>query len=259
MSMHVTFLGTGTSQGVPMIGCKCPVCTSNDPRDKRLRCSILVRTEDMTLLFDTPPDLRMQMLREKIDHVDHVIFTHAHTDHIMGFDDLRRFCDISGKNVPIHASGEVLDHLKRIFPYVFDPAIQVRGYLQVEPHTIEGPFTLRSLTIVPLIVPHGTVLTMGFLLMEKNTHKLVYMPDCASVPEEVIEQMRGVEVLIIDGLRDKPHPTHLTVAQAIDVSRRVQARCTYLTHQADDKCHAKRSRELPEGVFLAYDGLKIEI
>lgn len=257
--MEITFLGTGTSQGIPMIGCKCPVCTSLDPKDKRTRCSILVKTEFTTLLFDTPPDLRMQMLREGIDHVDHVLFTHQHADHMMGFDDLRRFCEISGKKMPIYGSHEVLGHLKKIFPYVFDPAIQVRGYLQAEPHAIEGPFILDSIQIVPLIVPHATVLTMGFLLIQNHIRKLVYMPDCASVPDEVIEKMHGVEILIIDGLRDKPHPTHLTVAQAIEVSQHVKAKHTYLTHQADDKRHAEREAELPENIHLAYDGLKIQI
>jgi len=256
--LSVTLLGSGTSQGVPMIGCPCPVCASTDPRDQRTRSSIFLTTPEARLLVDTTPDLRQQALREKLNWADAVLFTHAHADHIMGFDDLRRFCDLRGGALPIYGSPETLQQLERIFYYAFDPKKTVPGYVHVTPHAVTGPFELGGLTITPLPVPHGATATYGYLFSRGTRRLLAYLSDCQSVPAPVAETMRGVEVLIIDGLRDQPHPTHLNVSGAIEAGRAVNAGRTYLTHQTHDKTHADRERALPPGVGVVFDGMKLE-
>ncbi len=256
--LSVTVLGSGTSQGVPMIGCRCAVCLSDDPRDKRTRSSIFVATPQAKILVDTTPDLRQQALRENLDHLDAVLFTHPHADHIMGFDDLRRFCEIQGGPLPIYGSAETLGQVERIFFYAFNPRKLVPGYVHVLPHVVTGPFELGGLQVMPLPVPHGAVSTLGFLFSQGDRKLLAYLSDCASVPEPVRALIAGVEALIIDGLRDKPHPTHLTVAGAVEVARAVGARRSFLTHQTHEKRHADRLRDLPAGIEVAYDGLRLE-
>ncbi len=256
--LQVTILGSGTSQGVPMIGCTCPVCRSSDPRDKRTRSSIFLRTPEANLLVDTTPELRVQALREALDRVDAVLFTHAHADHIMGFDDLRRFCDLRGGALPIYGSPETLQGLERIFGYAFNPRKTVPGYVHVTAHPVVGPFELGGLTITPMTVPHGAVQTTGFLFAQHGRRLLAYLSDCQTLPAEAAELMRGVEVLIIDGLRDLPHPTHLNVQGAIEAARLIEAKQTYLTHQTHDKKHADRERDLPPGVGVVYDGMQLE-
>jgi phosphoribosyl 1,2-cyclic phosphate phosphodiesterase len=257
--LSVTILGSGTSQGVPMIGCPCAVCHSADPRDQRTRSSIFLVTPEASLLVDATPDLRTQALREQLDHVDAVLFTHAHADHIMGFDDLRRFCDLRGGALPIYGSSETLEQLLRIFYYAFDPKKTVPGYVHVTPHMVDAPFELGGLTITPLPVPHGRVSTYGYLFSRGGRKLLAYLSDCQSVPAPAAEAMRGVEVLIIDGLRDAPHPTHLNVQGAIDVARTIGAKQAFLTHQTHDKAHAERESSLPPGVGVVYDGMKLEL
>jgi phosphoribosyl 1,2-cyclic phosphate phosphodiesterase len=256
--MIVTVLGSGTSQGVPMIGCKCEVCQSPDPRDNRTRSSIFIDLPQAKILVDTTPDMREQALREGLDHLDAVLFTHPHADHIMGFDDLRRFCDIQGGPLPIYGSAETLGQLERIFFYAFNPKTLVPGYVHVIPHVIDGPFELGGLEITPLPVPHGATSTLGFLFEQDGRKLLAYLSDCASVAETIREKIRGVEVLIIDGLRDKAHPTHLTVSGAIEVAQAVGAGRSYLTHQTHEKRYVDRMKELPAGIEVAYDGLKLE-
>jgi phosphoribosyl 1,2-cyclic phosphate phosphodiesterase len=256
--MIVTVLGSGTSQGVPMIGCKCAVCRSTDPRDKRTRSSIFVETPTTKILVDTTPDMRQQALREGLDHLDAVIFTHPHADHIMGFDDLRRFCDMQGGALPIYGSMTTLQQIERIFHYAFNPRKIVPGYVHVIPHVVEGPFELGGIELTPLPVPHGAVSTSGFLFAKGRRKLLAYLSDCADVPGPIRQLIAGVEVLIIDGLRDAPHPTHLTVSGAIEVAQAVHAKQSYLTHQTHERCHVERQRQLPAGVDVAYDGMKIE-
>jgi phosphoribosyl 1,2-cyclic phosphate phosphodiesterase len=258
-NLTVTILGSGTSQGVPMIGCPCPVCASTDPRDQRTRSSIFLQTPDASLLVDTTPELRVQALREKLNRVDAVLFTHAHADHIMGFDDLRRFCDLRGGALPIYGSLETLKQLERIFYYAFDPKTTMPGYVHVLPHVVTKPFELGGLTITPLPVPHGAVSTNGYLFARDGRKLLAYLSDCQSVPADVAESMTGVEVLIIDGLRDQTHPTHLNVGGAVEVARQVGAGRAYLTHQTHDKKHADRERDLPPGIGVVYDGMKLEL
>jgi len=258
LKVTVTVLGSGTSQGVPMIGCRCTVCRSTDPRDKRTRSSIHLETPQAKILVDTTPDMRQQALREGLDHLDAVLFTHPHADHIMGFDDLRRFCEIQGGPLAIYGSAETLQQIERIFHYAFNPKTKVPGYVHVLPQIVTGLFRLGGLEITPLPVPHGAVSTLGFLFANGGRKLLAYFSDCATVPEPVQEMIAGVEVLIIDGLRDKPHPTHLTVGQAVEVAQAVGARKSYLTHQTHEKCHVDRQRDLPASIDVAFDGMKFE-
>ncbi len=256
--LTVTVLGSGTSQGVPMIGCRCPVCRSDDPRDNRTRSSIFLATPESNILVDTTPDMRQQALREDLDHVDAVLFTHAHADHLMGFDDLRRFCEIQNGPLPIYGSEPTLAQIERTFPYAFNPAKKVPGYVHVLPHIVTGPFRLGGLEITPLPVPHGAVSTFGFLFAHRGRKLLAYLSDCFTVPEPIRATVAGVEVLIIDGLREKFHPTHLTVNGAVEAAQAIGARRSFLTHQTHEKRHVDRERELPPGIGVTYDGMKLD-
>jgi phosphoribosyl 1,2-cyclic phosphate phosphodiesterase len=253
----VTFLGTGTSQGVPMIGCDCAVCRSSDPRDQRLRSSIYIETPESAFVVDTGTDFRTQALREKIRRVDAVVFTHSHTDHIMGFDDLRRFSYARG-SMPVYASPETMRDLERVFEFAFKATNPFPGYLKPEPHIVEGTFQLGKIDITPLPVPHGNAIVNGYLFSRDGEKLVAYLSDCSEVPKKIVDLISGVKVLIIDALRHKPHPTHLSVAQALEVAERVQPTQTYFTHIAHELPQAAEA-DLPEHAHIAYDGLKLLI
>jgi phosphoribosyl 1,2-cyclic phosphate phosphodiesterase len=251
----LTFLGTGTSQGVPMIGCDCDVCRSSDARDKRLRSSIYIETPECAFVVDTGTDFRTQALRENIRRVDAVIFTHSHTDHIMGFDDLRRFAYARGY-MPVYASAATMRDLERVFEFAFKALNPFPGYLKPEPHVVEGVFELGSTTITPLPVPHGNTIVNGYLFSRVGEKLIAYLSDCSEVPNAIVDLIAGVKVLIVDALRDKPHPTHLSVEQALEVARRVRPNETYFTHIAHELPQSAESR-LPAATHIAYDGLKL--
>jgi phosphoribosyl 1,2-cyclic phosphate phosphodiesterase len=255
--LRLTFLGTGTSVGVPMIGCDCAVCRSTDPRDKRTRSSIYVETSDAALLVDTAPDFRFQALRENIRRVDAVIFTHSHTDHIMGFDDLRLFAYPRGY-MPVYASEETMADLRRVFRFAFEAENPFPGYLKPEPHVIGGPFSFGKTTITPLPVPHGHTLVNGYLFSVDGQKLVAYLSDCSDVPAEIVKQIRSVRALIIDGLRPLPHPTHLTVERALAIAAQVQPSSTYLTHIAHQLAQSAEA-DLPATAHIAYDGLKLDL
>jgi phosphoribosyl 1,2-cyclic phosphate phosphodiesterase len=253
----VTFLGTGTSQGVPMIGCDCAVCRSSDPRDQRLRSSIYIETPECAFVVDTGTDFRTQALRENIRKVDAVVFTHSHTDHIMGFDDLRRFSHARG-SMPVYASLQTMRDLERVFEFAFKGTYTMPGYLKPEPHVIHGPFTLNGMLIAPLPVPHGNSMINGYLFTRGGEKLVAYLSDCSAVPESIADRISGVKALIIDALRDKPHPTHLSVGQALDVAAHVRPGATYLTHICHELPQAAEAR-LPANTYIAYDGLKLRL
>jgi phosphoribosyl 1,2-cyclic phosphate phosphodiesterase len=253
--LTVTFLGTGTSQGVPMIGCDCNVCQSPDPRDQRLRSSIYIETPECSWVVDTGTDFRAQALREDIRRVDAVVFTHSHTDHIMGFDDLRRFSHARG-SMPVYASPETMRDLKRVFRFAFNTSNPVPYYLKPEPHIVDGPFQLGETLITPLPVPHGDSNVNGYLFSRADQKLVAYLSDCNAVPEKIAEQISGVKALVIDALRDNPHPTHLSVGQALEVASRVRPEGTYFTHICHDLPQSAESR-LPADAHIAYDGLKL--
>lgn len=257
---QIIFLGTGTSQGVPMIACHCPVCASTDPRDNRTRSSVVVQTPEAAIAVDTGPDFRTQCLRERIEALDAVIYTHAHTDHIMGFDDLRRFCDLHAENkMPIYASPETMTALKRCFQFAFDGSARFPGYINPEPHVVEGPFWIGETEITPLPVPHGSILVNGYLFTRHGRRLFAYLSDCKAVSPEIREQIAGVEVLCVDALRHRPHPTHMSLDEALEVAAAVRPGQTFLTHLCHDLGHAVTEKTLPVGVRIAFDGLRIAL
>jgi phosphoribosyl 1,2-cyclic phosphate phosphodiesterase len=251
-----TFLGTGTSQGVPMIGCDCAVCSSTDPRDKRTRASVYLETPGGAFVVDTGPDFRQQALRERIRRVDAVVLTHPHTDHIMGFDDLRAFCH-GGRELPVYGSPETLAVLRRVFAFAFDGENRYPGYIHPVAHEISGPLRLGDMELIPMLVPHGRVKTTAFLFVRGGRKLVAYFPDCKEVPLEARKCIAGVEVLILDALRRKEHPTHMNVEEALAVAHDINPRETWFTHLCHDLAHAELEAELPSRVRVAYDGLRL--
>ncbi len=259
-ALEITFLGTGTSQGVPMIGCDCAVCRSTDPRDHRLRTAARIRTPEIEFVIDTPPDFRTQALRANLRRVDAVLFTHTHTDHIMGFDDLRRFCELQDAPLPIHGTPHVLEDLARIFPFAFDgSAAAFRNYMRADPRPITGPFELGDLHVAVTPLPHGRFTTTGFIFSRAGRRLLAYYTDCNALPPEAIDLARGVEVLVIDALRPAHHPTHLSHDEALTAARAVAARRTLFIHKGDQTSHAETEAALPPDVRVAYDGQTVTV
>jgi phosphoribosyl 1,2-cyclic phosphate phosphodiesterase len=254
--LKLTFLGTGTSTGVPVIGCNCEVCHSQDPKDYRLRSSILLRTEQICIVVDTPPDFRAQCLRENIQDMDAVLYTHAHSDHILGFDDLCHFLEFKNCDIPIYGVLETLVGIKRMFFYAFKKA---GNYVRPHLREVHEEFKLGDLRIVPVALPHGVFTTAGFVFHHAGRKALAYYTDCSAIPPKAQSEAKGVEVLVVDALRHTPHPTHLTVQGALRVAKNLSSRTCYFTHMGHELKYAKIQSSLPNGVFPAYDGLQIQI
>lgn len=255
--MKATFLGTGTSSGVPIIGCDCAVCTSADPRDRRRRTSLYVEAGGMHLLVDTPPDFREQALEYKMPRVDAVLFTHSHADHIFGFDDIRRYNTMQRQVIPAYAGEETLQDLQRVFDYITTG--QEAGFYrpQIDFRLINGPLQLGPFMIEPLPVVHGAKPVNGFLFQVGYT-KLAYVPDCKTMPDETLERIRGVDVMVLDALRHLPHATHMTVEESLACLDKIGAKQSWLIHLCHELCHAELERDLPPTIRIAYDGLVIE-
>lgn len=257
--LRITFLGTGTSTGVPMIGCDCPVCTSPDPRDQRHRCSLWVQTPELQWIVDTGPDFRTQCLRAGIRHLDAALITHPHTDHIMGFDDLRRFTFGEDQTIPVYGSAETLAALRRIYDFAFNGQNRYAGYLKPDPIEVTGPFRLGDTVIHPLPVHHGRVDTTGYLFQHAGGARVAYLPDCKVIPPATMDTLQGVDVLIVDALRHREHPTHFNVAEALTAARDSRAATTWLTHLSHELSHATLEAELPPGIHIAWDGLVLDL
>lgn len=256
-TIELIFLGTGTSVGVPVIGCRCPVCTSPDPRNHRTRSSALVQTPTTRVLVDSGPDLRHQALRENLHAIDAVLYTHAHLDHLAGFDDLRAFCWHRDDPLPLHASPHTMDTLRRMFGWAFVPDHPYRGYVRPAPHLIDGPFTVGDLTIEPLPVHHAGIDTLGFLFSTPGAPAIAYLPDVKSLPPATTARLAEVPVLAIDALRPLPHPTHLTTGEAVALAQQLRAQQTWLTHLGHENDHATLDASLPPNIHVAHDGLRL--
>ena len=256
--MALTFLGTGTSVGVPMIGCDCAVCHSGDPRDKRDRSSIYVETPEAAWIVDTGPDFRRQCLRFGVRRLDAVLLSHSHTDHIMGFDDVRRFTVGADDRMPVYGPPECLEMLKKIFWFAFNGENRYIGYLKPEAHPVTEPFALGATEITPLPVVHGKVQAVGYLFSRGGKKLVGYFSDVKVMPEGTLAALEGVDTLIVDALRFTEHPTHMNFDEAHAVAAKIGARQTYFTHFQCQVGHAEAEATLPPSIRLAYDGLKLE-
>jgi phosphoribosyl 1,2-cyclic phosphate phosphodiesterase len=264
--MQVKVLGSGTSHGVPIIGCRCPVCTSTDPRNRRLRSSALVHLGRARILIDTTPDLRQQALTAGLDRIDAVFYTHGHADHVMGFDELRRFSELAQRAVPVYASRATLADLQRIFNYALtDDGWGFFGIPVVEWHTLEGAVEIDGHRVTGVPLYHGDHQATGIRIDSPDGAAVAWCPDCCGLPETSQEQLRGLDVLFIDGLRHRPHPTHFTVAQAVEMIRCLAPRQAWLVHMTHDLDHAATEAslpalpEVPGGLRLAHDGLVVNV
>jgi phosphoribosyl 1,2-cyclic phosphate phosphodiesterase len=251
----ITVLGSGTSMGVPTLGCDCKVCTSSDPRDNRLRPSVMVQYQGRTILIDTTPDFRQQALRENIHRIDAILYTHAHADHIMGLDDVRPLNLRQRAPIPLYGSPDTLAIIRRTFAYVFEltnPESTIPN-LTVHPQELEA-FEAAGLRFEPLLLHHGRGLVYGYLF-----GRAAYLTDHSEIPEATFERLHGLDVLFLDALRHKPHPTHTTLSQALKYIEQLAPRRAYLTHISHDLPHERTEAALPPHVRLAYDGLRIEM
>lgn len=251
--VELTFLGTGTSNGIPVIGCDCAVCRSNDPRDRRGRTSAVVALDGRTLLIDTATELRLQALAVRLDRIDAALFTHAHADHTGGFDDLRRFNEIAQAHLPVYAGPETAAMLRDRFAYAFEDAFPFYGGKpDLTLHEVTGPFELFGQPIVPVPVTHGRTTVLGYRFGD-----LAYVTDAKTIPESSLALLDGLDVLVLNALRVRPHPTHLSVAEAVAVIERLRPREGYLVHLSHELGHERATALLPANVHVAYDGLTV--
>lgn len=256
--MKAIFLGTGTSCGVPIIGCDCAVCTSTDMRNYRRRSSLYVEAAGTHIVIDTTPDFRDQVLTFGVPRVDAVLFTHAHADHVLGLDDIRRFNTIQQCSIPAYGSESTVEDLKRIFNYVNLQEVPGVYRPQVSFVSVDSAFTCGGISVDPLPVVHGKMKTFGYLL-RADGRSVGYVPDCAAMSEEVVEMLQGIDLMILDGLRHKPHQTHLTVKDSVALLKGIGAGHSYITHMTHDLDHVETESSMPDGIGVAYDGLAVDL
>ncbi len=241
-----------------MIGCHCPVCTSNDPRNTRFRSSVYIRTANTAIVIDTPPDFRQQMLQHKIESLDGVVFTHAHADHFLGFDDIRRFNTLKGTSIPAYADPDNMAEIRKVFHYIGSKPSREGLYRPlINFHEVTESFQIGDIKLTPVEVKHGIKMT-GYLV-ETEEESLGYVPDCREMQEKTVKIFQGVDLMILDGLRYRPHPTHFCIEQSLQLFKRIGAKRSCITHICHDIDHATLAAELPDGVEPAYDGLRIRL
>ena len=255
-AIRLLFLGSGTSYGVPMIGCDCAVCRSADPRDKRTRASALVRAGEKNILIDSSTDLRAQALRHNIRHVDAVLYTHSHADHLHGIDDLRSFSRRARKPIPAYGDAHTVSVIREHYAYIFEDKEFTLGWgiPRLELRVIRSPSAICGVRVTPVPLLHGQRVILGYRI-----GGLAYLTDCSEIPEESLPLLKGLDMLVIDALRPRPHPTHFSIPEALQTIERLSPRRAYLTHMTHNVEHAATEATLPENVHLAYDGLEIEI
>lgn len=250
---EITFLGTGTSNGIPVIGCDCAVCQSTDPRDKRGRTSALIRVGERAFLIDTATELRQQAIANNISRIDAVLMTHAHADHTGGFDDLRRFNETNQAHLPVYANAEAAGMLRERFAYTFADAFPFYGGKpDLILHEVDGPFRLFESAVIPIPVLHGRLPILGYRIDD-----LAYVTDAKQIPASSLELLRDLDVLVLNALRERTHPTHLSFAEAIEVVESVRPRRTFLVHLSHETSHEEAQRLLPPGIAIAWDGLRV--
>lgn len=252
--MKIRFLGTGTSQGVPIIGCECAVCRSPDPRNTRARPSLWIELAGRHVVVDTPAEFRLQAIRYRLPRLDALLVTHAHADHIFGIDDIRRYNQMQREVIPLYASPDTLAALQQMFGYIFDRSIESWAVPKADPRPIDGPFELFGARVEPLLVWHGRMPVTGFRI-----GRFAYLTDCSRIPEETMERLYGLDLLVLDALRHRPHPTHFSIGEALEVIEQVAPKRALLTHLCHEVDHAQTEAELPEHVRLAYDGLSVDV
>jgi phosphoribosyl 1,2-cyclic phosphate phosphodiesterase len=256
---YLTFLGTGTSVGVPVIGCVCEVCKSADPHNNRTRASLFISTPETKILIDSGPDLREQALREHITEIDAVLYTHSHLDHVVGFDELRAFCWGKTNPLPLYASESCLNVLINMFGWAFQTDNTNSGYIKPDPRPLSKKFSIGDLTIQPLPVIHGTVETHGYRINTKDGFSFAYLPDVKIIPEESMELLEDLDLLIIDSLRNAPHSTHLSLPESLAIVDTLAPKRTLLTHISHEMDHATLAASLTKNISPAYDGLSITL
>jgi phosphoribosyl 1,2-cyclic phosphate phosphodiesterase len=257
--MRLTFLGTGTSFGVPQVGCGCAVCRSTDPHDRRSRSAVLVEAGEARILIDTPPELRLQLLAAAVPRLDAVLYTHEHADHTNGIDDLRIFSVRQREALPLYGPPETLDRLRTGFPYIFDDSVPVyegTSKPDLTLHPLEPGQTARiaGVDVLPLAFQHGHIRVYGYRI-----GPLAYITDVKAIPEAERRHLRGLDVLVLNALWWRPHPTHLSIAEAVQTAQELGARRTYLTHLTHETGHAELAAQLPAGIVPAHDGLTVEV
>ena len=252
--MKITFLGTGTSYGVPMVGCECRVCTSENPKNSRTRSSIIITDGEYNILIDAATELRIQCLKNSVKRLDAVLLTHSHADHVLGFDDLRHFNRIQKTNIPVYGSAETVNSIYRMFSYAFREVSSNGSKPKVTLIPIDGTINLSGKEIIPVDVMHGQEKVTAY-----RFDKFAYVTDVSQIPQDSVEKLMGLDILIIAALRNRPHEKHLSIEQAISVVSKLKPKQTFFTHIAHDIEHEETDKTLPAGIKLAYDGLSVEV
>lgn len=253
--MQLTMLGVGSSAGTPAVGCVCDTCTSSDQRNNRTRCSSVIKLNNgKVILIDTGPDLRQQALREGVKQIDAVLYTHTHADHLHGIDDLRGFCQIQRSQIPLYGSADAMAHIKEKFGYVLREPSNFWDLPVLKAHAINAPFSLFDETIIPIPLKHGNSEIYGYRIGD-----LAYLTDVSLIPETSLPLLQGLKVLLLDCLRQKPHPTHINLEQSLHYASQIKAEYTYMIHMTHELEYAELSKQLPKRVYVGYDGLKINL
>jgi len=251
--VRVTFLGTGTSQGVPIINCNCKVCKSENPKNNRMRCSIMIEINGLYILVDTSMDMRMQFLKFQFPKIDAILYTHAHADHIFGLDELRRFNYLQKQVIPVYGNQMTIDHLKRIFGYAFNKGEIEFGIPNITAQIIQSEFKISDVPIVPIPLLHGDDEIFGYRI-----GNFAYCTDVNEIPEDSYLLLNDLDILVLDALREIEHNKHFSIGEALDEAKKIKARKTYFTHMSHILDHEVHGEQLPENCFFSYDGLVLE-